>query len=170
MNNYYKAFSWVGIYLKTARQSQLTKYFEQHLLISLALIIIMLYYIYVALARLTDRILFAKTYPANLNDDFFGLMASIELVATFFFRTRETLVMLPKAILVSCVCFFMYVSLTAYGYYEQAFRALYCFITGLICYCIAVFEIPSMELNDADFNKPTMNRPRCLLQPFFSLT
>lgn len=170
MNNYYKAFSWVGIYLKTARSSNLTKYFEKHLIISLTLIIVMLYYIYVALARLTDRILFSKTYPSNLNDDFFGTMATIELIAIFFFRSRETLAMLPRSLLLCCTCFFMYVTLTAYGFYEQAFRTMGCFIAGLICYCIAVFEIPAMDLNDADFNKPTINRPRSLVQPFFSLT
>jgi hypothetical protein len=170
MNNYYKAFSWVGIYLKTARQSALTKKFEKHLIYALALVIVMLYFVYVALARLTDRILFSNTYPASLNDDFFGTMATIELIAIFFFRSRETLAMVPRALLVCCTTFFVYVTLTSYGFYEQAFRTMWCFIAGIICYAIAVFEIPAMHLPDSDFNKPTINRPRSLVQPFFSLT
>ena len=90
----------------------------------------MLYYVYVALAKITDRILFSKTYPANLNDDFFGTMASVELIGIFFFRSRETLALLPRSLLVTCTCFFMYVTLTAYGYYELGFRTMWCFIAG----------------------------------------
>jgi hypothetical protein len=170
MSSYYKAFSWVGIYLKTIRASALTKFFETHLMMSLVMIILMLYFVYVALARLTDRILFFKTYPANLNDDFFGTMATIELIAIFFFRSRETLAMLPRSLLLTCTCFFIYMSLTPYGYYGLAFKTMWFFMAGMIAYCIGAFEIPAMSLNDNDFNKPTISRPRSLVQPFFSLT
>lgn len=170
MASYYKAFSWVGIYLKTIRASALTKFFETHLMISIMMIILMLYFVYVSLTKLTDRILFSKTYPANLNDDFFGTMASIELLAIFFFRSRETLAMLPRSLLLNCTCFFMYMTLTPYGYYGLAFKTMWFFTAGMIGYCVAVFEIPAMRLNDSDFNKPTTNRPRSLMQPFFSLT
>jgi hypothetical protein len=92
------------------------------------------------------------------------------MIGLFFFRTRETLILLPKAVLVASCCLFVYMNLTPYGFYAMAYRAYWYVTYGLILYCIQKFEIPAMQLSDTDFNKPTYSRPRALFQPLFSLT
>lgn len=170
MNNFYKAFPWIGIYLKSTRTTSLYKSYEKVLMGSLLLLVIALYYIYIGMARMTDKILFPKTYPQEINENFFGLVATIELIGLFFFRSRLTLLLLPKAMLISSLIFFAYVNFTPYGFYHDAFNALNFCIFGFIFYGISHFEIAALELPANDFRRPNNGRPRTLYQPFFSLT
>lgn len=139
-------------------------------MLAILLLVLILYFIYIGMARMTDKILFPKTYPNELDENFFGLIASIELLGIFFFRSRQTLLLLPKTLLCLSVTFFMYVNLTPYGFYQDAFSSLNMTSFGLISYCISNFEIPALMLPSTDIGRPNAGRPRTLYQPFFSLT
>lgn len=156
--------------MKTVRTSARTKSNECILMSSMLFLVIALYFIYVGFTRMTNKLLFSKTYPENLNENFFGLVASTELIGIFFFRSRLTLLLLPKCLFLISLTFFLYINLTPYGFYEDAFASMNMLFFGAISYCLAHFEIPAMMLPDGDFRKPTSGRPRGLYQPFFSLT
>lgn len=172
MVNYYKAFPWVGIYLQSIRAREQTrgKSFELFLMLSISFMVLVFYFVYIALARVSSAALFNHTLPAGFDEDFLGLMAIVELSSVFFFRTRQSLHFGPRFYFLSCLAFFMYIDFTPYGFYRVAFWALNFMLIGGAAYCVAYFEIPAMKLREGDFDRPGENRPRTAFQPFFSLT
>ena len=165
MENYYRNFPWLGFYLKAIRKSSNFKIFEPILIAAVLLSIFILYFVYIALAKITSNILFYNEgrIPRDISENFFGLMASIELTAVFFFRTRETLYYCPKLLLLASAALFLYIDLTPYGFYKDAFLVHCIFSIGVVAYCISSFEFPAMELAEGDFARPSLYRPRTLM-------
>lgn len=170
MNHFYRAFSWIGIYLQTVQRNQRATKYEAFFILSIVLTLIFFYFTYIFLAHITTRVLFPNSYPGDLDGDLFGFMATIELSSLFFFRTRESLYFGPKIIFLSLLAFLLYVNLTAYGFYLKAFLAANFTIFGTILYLIAAYEIPASNARPDNLALPSLNRPRALYQPLFSLT
>lgn len=170
MNHFYKAFTWIGIYLQTIQRNRNAAKFEAFFIFSIFLTLVFFYFTYICLAHLTSRILFPSSIPNELDGNLFGFMATIELICMFFYRTRETLYYLPKITFLTMLAFLLYVNFTAYGYYMKAFIICNWFVLSCNFYCIGAFEIPAAALRDSDFGKPCLARPRNLYQPLFSLT
>lgn len=162
MNQFYRAFSWIGIYLQTIQRNQGAMKYESFFILSIFLTLFFFYFTYICLAHLTSKVLFPGSIPEDLDGNLFGFMATVELTSLFFFRTRESLYFVPKITFATLLCFLMYVNFTAYGFYMKAFFIANLFIIATVVYCIGAFEIPSIMLRDNDFNKPTSGRPRAL--------
>jgi hypothetical protein len=170
MNHFYKAFTWIGIYLQTIQRNRSNAKFEGFFILAILLTLFFFYFTYICLAHMTSKILFPGSTPNELDGNLFGFMATMELCCMFFYRTRETLYYLPKVTFLTLLAFLLYVNFTAYGYYLKAFFIANWFILACNFYCLGAFEIPAAALRDADFSKPCMARPRALYQPLFSLT
>lgn len=170
MNEYYRAFTWIGMYLKTIQRNRGAAKFESFFILSIFLTLFFFYYTYICLAHLTVKILFPGSIPNELDGNLFGFMATIELCSLFFFRTRETLYYVPKITYIALLAFLLYVNFTTYGFYMKAFLVTNWFVLGVMFYCIGAFEIPMAGLRDQEFCKPTVHRPRVLFQPLFSIT
>lgn len=172
MHNYYRAFPWVGIYLQSlrARQHSRGRSFEFFLIFAIVFMVVIFYFVYLALARLSSDILFMHTMPSGIDENLFGIFAVIELMAVFAFRTRQSLHFAPKFLLMSTFAFLLYVNFTAYGFYWAGLVSLAGMMFGCGGYCLVNFEMPAMKMRDGDFEKPGEYRPRTAFQPFFSLT
>ena len=170
MQQFYKAFTWIGIYLQTIERNRGLRKMEGFFILAIFLTLFFFYFTYICLAHLTSKVLFPGCIPAELDGNLFGFMATVELVSLFFFRTRESLYFAPKIVLASILAFLLYVNFTAYGFYIKAFLVMNFFLLGIIFFCIGAFELPATQLRNEDFSKPTLARPRALFQPLFSLT
>lgn len=169
-NQFHRAFTWVGIYLKTLKRRRNSKKFEFCFMASILLMIFLFYFSYLYLFSITQKILFTKASTVDLEGGLFAFLAMMELISMFMFRTRESLYFGPKLIYLGVMIYLLYANLTFHGFYALAVVSLNLFAFGVIAFCLGAFEMPARMLRDADFNKPTMNRPRVLYQPLFSIT
>lgn len=169
-NQFHRAFTWVGIYLKTLKRRRNSKKFEFCFMASILMMIFLFYFSYLYLFSITQKILFTKASTVDLEGGLFAFLAMMELISMFMFRTRESLYFGPKLIYLGVMIYLLYVNFTIHGFYSAAVVSLNLFAFGVIAFCLGAFEMPARMLRDADFNKPTMNRPRVLYQPLFSIT
>jgi hypothetical protein len=109
-----------------------------------------------------------KSLPMELNENFYAVIAGMELFGSFFFRTRESMIYIPKCLMLITLSF--YVNFTVYGFYYHALLVYALLILSICIGALAWFEAPAMQLPINDFNRPSKNKPRTMFQPFFSLT
>jgi len=170
---FFKVYPWVGFYINSARKSSLTKWFEYLFLAAVLLMMSSLYLIHITLTKKTAEMLFQNnaTLPSGSAESLFGLCMIVELYASFFSRTRESLYYFPKIVVLVLLYAVTYMNLTLYGFYFEAMVGSGMVIFGTAGLLFVEFEVPMMNLHDdSDYRKPTSFRPRALLQPFFSIS
>jgi len=172
VNNYYRTFPWLGYYLKSIRASSDKKIFEPALITAVCLTVFLLYIVYIAMARMTNAMLFGSGAPfcEGLEDNFLLLMASMELFSSFFLRTRESLTYIPRLALLSSLSFLSYLQLCPLPLHELALSLLNSLYMLFALSALLLLELPSLSQHLHDFSRATEMRPRALYQPFFSLT
>lgn len=110
------AFPWVGIYIYALQQNQHRK--KKYVFVSFLLMLLLFYGIYVSsLKFLAVVLMFHKTIPDQLDENFFGLIALTEFFNLLFVRTRSSIKWYPKIVVTLIMAFMVHVRCTTYGFY-----------------------------------------------------
>ncbi|CAD8162262.1 unnamed protein product [Paramecium pentaurelia] len=161
-----RAFPWIGLYLNILDRTQRSK---KQLIIAFALMLFLIYFIYLSSVIIGGFLLFKSQVPFSLEDNFFGLVTVNEFASLLFLRTRSSLYFVPKFTIIYYYLFLWYVQSTNYGFYSLAMLTLSYVCLGTFCLFIYLYEIPSLGWNPLSYYTPTIDRPRCYYLPVFSL-
>jgi len=71
--------------------------------------LLLFYFIYLSTVFIGTFLLFFKSIPNRLDENFFGFMGVVEFSSMLFFRTRTTIYYAPKIILICYYIFFVYI-------------------------------------------------------------
>ena len=85
-----------------------------------------------------------KSLPNELNENFYGIIASLELFGAFFFRTRESMIYIPKSLMLVTLSFLVYVNFTVYGFYYHALLVYAMLVLSICIGSIAWLEAPAI--------------------------
>jgi len=166
--NIYRAFPWIGIYLYTLNANGRKK--DRYIIFAFVCMIIIFYCLYLAALMLWNFLLFSKSFPKGLDENFYGFLALIEFLVLLFVRTRTTIKYLPKMSIITMLMFLYYVQYTVYGFYNLALFIMTWVILGMVAYFLNNFEIPAVDWNPSYHYTPSIDSPRTLYIPIFSLT
>ena len=169
LSSFYRAFTWLGIYLYALNRNA-RKVFEPFQIVAHVLTVILLYVMYIALTKLATRLICYKAYPKDMDGNFCGIVAAIELGCLFFLRSKQGLFFGPKVLYLGLLVFLVYQNFTAYGFYNMGIQIQTTFTMSYFFGQLYCFENPSMNLDIEHMDKPSNNRPRGLYQPLFSQT
>ncbi|CAD8184833.1 unnamed protein product [Paramecium pentaurelia] len=161
-----RAFPWIGLYLNILDRTQRSK---KQLIIAFALMLFLIYFIYLSSIIIGSYLLFKAQVPFGLEDNFFGLITVNEFASLLFLRTRSSLYFVPKFTIIYYYLFLWYVRSTNYGFYSLAMLSLSYACFGTFCLFIFLYEIPSLGWNPLSYYTPTLDRPRCYYLPVFSM-
>jgi len=128
------------------------------------------YCLYLAALVFWNLLLFSKSFPKGLDENFYGFLALAEFLVLLFVRTRSTIKFLPKMSVITMLMFLYYVQYTPYGFYNIALFMMSWTILGLLGYFLKSFEIPGIDWNPSYHYTPSIDSPRTLFVPIFSLT
>lgn len=131
--------------------------------------ILLFYFIYLISASLWSYLLFYKSLPATMSDCFYAFIAALEFLSILFIRTRSTFKFFPRFANFNIFLFLFYVKFNCYGF---AFLALYLTISFIVTFFILNildFEIPALSWNPYMHYAPSMDKPRTLYFPLFSM-
>jgi hypothetical protein len=115
-------------------------------------------------------ILFAKNIPKGLNENFYGFVILLEFAVMLFARTRTTLKFFPLFSMNLIGMFLFYVLETPYGFYKTALMEAILAVSALFLYFMMHFEIPGLSWNPSYHYTPSVEKPRTLFFPIFSLS
>lgn len=115
-------------------------------------------------------LLFDKATPISLINRFFDLVLVIEVLTFLFVRTRTSIKYLPKITIMLMMIFFYYFQHTVYGFYDRALRMLEYTIYAAFCYFLLTFEAQALDWDPTHHYTPSLEKPRVLYFPAFSLT
>lgn len=162
------AFPWVGIYIYALQQNQHRK--KKYVFVSFLLMLLLFYGIYVSsLKFLAVVLMFHKTIPDQLDENFFGLIALTEFFNLLFVRTRSSIKWYPKIVVTLIMAFMVHVRCTTYGFYYLGLFLLTLLVFYIMLEVLLCFELPTIVLNPASTFVPTQHRPRLLYLPVFNL-
>lgn len=139
------------------------------MIIAFVCLIIVFYCLYLSAITIWSMLLFSKSIPKSLDENFYGFIAFLEFSTLMLVRTRSTIKWLPRFALVFILCFLHYVQYTAYGFTYQALYLLLASVTGIFAYHLLKFEIPALSWNPSYHYTPSIESPRALFFPLFSL-
>lgn len=165
--NIFKAFPWIGMYLYTLNNNGRIK--DRYIVMAFLAMIVVFYCLYLAALIFWNTILFSKSFPKGLDENFYGFVALIEFLALLFVRTRSTLKYFPQLAVISMLMFLYYVQNTPYGFYNLALFIMNWTVVGFFCYFMRNFEIPACNWNPSYHYTPSIDQPRTLFFPIFSL-
>jgi len=117
-----------------------------------------------------DFFLFNKPFLKNISGDFYGLIYWAELFSVLFIRTRTSLKYVPRFYMLLLVMFIYYFQHTVLGFYDLGLTLLKLSVYMLFTYFLLTFEVPALEWNPSAHYTPSLNSPRALYFPIFSLT
>lgn len=132
--------------------------------------IFLFYFIYLISASLWDFFLFHKSIPNGLNESFYGLIALLEFLSILFIRTRSSFKYIPIFTMTSLFLFLYYVKFNLYGFNQLALSLISCIIIGFFLLNLVVFEAPALDWNPSFHYAPSLDKPRLLYFPLFSLS
>eukprot|EP01017_Pseudomicrothorax_dubius_P036517 TRINITY_DN5234_c0_g1_i1.p1 TRINITY_DN5234_c0_g1~~TRINITY_DN5234_c0_g1_i1.p1 ORF type:complete len:314 (-),score=50.13 TRINITY_DN5234_c0_g1_i1:115-1056(-) len=164
----YRTFPWVGQYLYALSFSG-ARGFDSWVLLGFLLTVLLFYCIYLTSLFLWNSLLFYKSAPRGLDESFYGFVAILEFAALVFIRTRSSLKFFPGFAVLLLVSFLMYFNTSVYGFYSLAlYNVIFLSLAGL-AYVLLYFEIPALSWNESHHYTPSINKPRTLFFPAFSL-
>jgi hypothetical protein len=164
----YRTFPWVGMYIY-ALSFNPNRRLEKYVLLAFLAMILIFYCIYLTSILIWNGLLFYKSFPKGIDENFYGLMACLEFAVLVFLRTRSSIKYYPQYIGVAIIMFLTYVNMTAYGFYSMALLILASFCLGLLCHFLLTLEVPALQWNAALPHTPSIRRPRAMYFPAFSL-
>ncbi|KAL4506679.1 hypothetical protein ABPG72_000250 [Tetrahymena utriculariae] len=159
-----QTFPYIGLYLHALRgqkTNELVKSFMKMMLV--------IYFIYLSALFIGSLILFHKSIPKGLDENFLALLAVLELLIMLFVRTRSSLKWFPRVSILLMSTFLFYTQNTVYGYYSSLLSAIIFLILAFFCYILEEFEIPAVSWNESYHYTPSTHRPRVLYFPIFNL-
>jgi hypothetical protein len=95
--NYYRAFTWVGIYLYALNRRR-RKVFEPFFIGAHVLFVIVLYVIYIGLTKMCYALVAWKPVNPETMSNLCGMISGVELGCVFFIRSKQGLYFAPKII------------------------------------------------------------------------
>ena len=159
-------FSWIGLYYHTLQNSNK----------STVWVLVSLYFFYSLFINLMyavrvywNFLLFNKSYNRSLSNEFYDLIYWTEFLSILFLRTRSSLKFVPRITILMMVMFIYYFQHTIYGFYELAISILRFGIYAVFGYFLLTFEIPALQWNSSYHYTPSLQSPRTLYFPVFSL-
>lgn len=167
-SNLYRAFPWIGMYLFTLNNNGRFK--DRYIIMAFFALILIFYCLYLSALVFWDAILFAKAIPKGLDENFYGFITLLEFAVMLFLRTRSTLKYFPRVSIILILCFLYYVQMTPYGFYKLALTILVLLVIAFLLFCLMTFEIPALTWNPSYHYTPSVDRPRTLFFPMFSLS
>lgn len=114
--------------------------------------------------------MFNKSIPKGLDENFYGFVAFLEFATLILIRTRSTIKWFPRISFILILCFLYYVQFTAYGFFTIALDLMVTSICAVFAYHMMHFEIPALEWNPFHHYTPSVDSPRTLFFPAFSLS
>lgn len=130
---------------------------------------LVIYFVYLSALFVGSFILFSKSLPKGLDENFLAFLAVLELLILLFVRTRSSLKWFPRVSILLLSVFLFYVQNTAYGYYSLLLVISIFFNLSFFCIILDEFEVPGVRWNESYHYAPSINRPRCLYFPIFNL-
>ena len=131
---------------------------------------VLFYFLYLASSTLWSFLLFRKSIPSNLDENFYGFIALIEFLSILFIRTRSSFKFLPLLLNTLFVFFLYYVKFTIYGFFSLALCWVFCSSCAFFSLAMLVFEIPALSWNPSFHYVPSLDKPRLLFFPLFSFS
>ena len=163
----FRAFPWVGIYLYALLYNRKPK---KYLIFAFLLLLFFFYFVYLGSYYLWTFLLFHKPIPPGTDENFYVLVAFIEFCSLIFLRTRSSLKFFPKIIVSLLFMYCYYVNNTAFGFYSLGFYAIVYFGFAVFGLILDNFEIPALSWNPSFHYTPSLEKPRTLYFPLFSLS
>lgn len=164
----YKFFPWLGIYLHTLNLNNKNQviwvFFSQ------IGVMIIFYCIYVSLFEFLDKLLFLWSFPLGINLKFYILIVFLEVTSFLFIRTRTSLKFYPKLVFIFLFMFCFYIQFNGYAFYNEAFI---CVVFGTMFFLslfVTFIEIPALSWNPSYHYTPSIEKPRTLYNPLFSMS
>ena len=169
LNNYYRAFTWIGIYLYALNRRR-RKVFEPFFIGAHVLFVVVIYLIYIGLTKMCNSLVAWKPVNPETMSNLCGMISGVELGCVFFIRSKQGLYFVPKIIYLSIAIFLVYINLTVYGFYALAMKMMCSFGFAYWFAMVILFEAQVLHLPGRHLEKPSNDRPRVLYQPLFGLT
>ena len=166
--NIYRAFPWIGIYLYALNVNGRRK--DRHIIFAFFCMIAVFYCLYLSALFIWDTLLFCKSIPKGLDENFYAFIAFLEFLSLLFIRTRSTLKYFPLMSITVMMMFLYYVQFTSYGFYSMGLFLTTYLILGLFALMLSLFEIPGLEWNPFHHYTPSIDSPRMMYFPVFSLS
>lgn len=132
--------------------------------------IFLFYFVYLASSSIWTFLLFRKSIPAGIDENFYGFIACIEFLSILFIRTRSSFKYAPLLLNFVFALYLYYVKFTLYGYFSLGLSFVMCLSFAYFGLILLVFEIPSLSWNPSYHYTPSIDKPRMLYFPLFSLT
>jgi len=147
--------------LGTHSKTELIKSFLKMMLV--------VYFIYLSGLFVGSFILFSKSLPKGLDENFLAFIAVLELLCLLFVRTRSSLKWFPRFSVLLMAAFVYYLQNTVYGYYSLLLFILTLFVISIFAFMLETFEIPALSWNESHHYTPSLHRPRCMYFPLFNI-
>lgn len=132
--------------------------------------IVLFYFVYLASSSLWSFFLFRKSIPNGLDENFYGFIACMEFLSILFIRTRSSFKFIPLFLSFVFFLFLYYVKFTLYGYYYLGMYFVLTLSLGYFGLNLLLFEIPALSWNPSFHYAPSIDKPRLLYFPLFSIT
>jgi len=165
--NIFRAFPWVGIYLYALLFNRKPK---KYLIFAFLILLLFFYFIYLGSYYLWTFLLFHRPVPPGTDENFYVLCAFIEFLTLIFLRTRSSLKFLPKLLVLLLFTYCYYVNSTTFGFYSLGFYVIVHFAFVFFGLILEKFEIPALSWNPSYHYTPSLEKPRTLYFPLFSLS
>ena len=166
--NVYRAFPWIGIYLYALLVNGHRK--QSQVILAFVSLIVVFYCLYLSAIFIWTALMFYKSIPKGLDENFYGFVAILEFVTLLCIRTRSSIKWFPRFTLLPVMCFLYYVQYTAFGFYNLALYTLITMCLAVLSYHLLAFEIPALSWNPFHHYAPSTDSPRTLYVPIFSLS
>ena len=163
----FRAFPWAGLYLYALLYNRRPK---KYLISAFLFLLGFFYFIYLGSYYLWTFLLFHKSLQPGTDENFYVLCALIEFITLIFIRTRSSLKFLPKYLVLILFTYVYYVNNTAFGFYSLGFYIILHFTFFFIGMILDNFEIPALSWNPSYHYTPSLDKPRILYFPLFSLS
>lgn len=132
--------------------------------------IFLFYFVYLASSSIWTFLLFRKSIPMGLDENFYGFIACIEFLSILFIRTRSSFKFIPIFLNFLFVLYLYYVKFTAYGFFFIGMYFIICLSLAYFGLNLLLFEIPALSWNPSFHYTPSLEKPRLLYFPLFSIT
>ena len=133
-------------------------------------LMIIFYCIFVSLFEFLDSLLFVMSFPLGIDLKFYILIVVMEVTSFLFIRTRTSLKFFPKMVFIFLFTFCFYIQFNGYAFYNEAFLCLVFACLFFLCLFISFIEIPALSWNPSYHYTPSIEKPRTLYNPLFSMS
>ena len=164
----YRAFPWIGIYLYAQHVNGWKK--QSLMILAFICMVVVFYCLYLSSIFIWSTLLFYKSIPRGLDENFYGFVAFLEFLTLLFIRTRSTLKWFPRFSFIMVLSFLYYVQFNAYGFPTTALFVLMTVVSAIFFYHIIIFEVPALSWNPVHHYTPSVDSPRTLFFRAFSLS